>query len=118
MIISFNMVKSRLRILGIIDIRSSELPIHRIMNIGYRASVLTLIILMMISVAWFMMFDAHNFGDFARIVPNIAALTIGLASHVSFLYDKSKIVQLIEELNKLVESSKCKFLTRKETIIK
>lgn len=108
--IGFNVVKSRLRILGIFDIRSPESLVHRIINIWYRAFVLILLILLMVSSSWFMMFEAKTFGDFASVVPIIAGGCIGLASHVSFLLDTSNIIQLINDLNRLVQSSEWKLL--------
>lgn len=116
--IHFNVIKSRLRILGIFDIRSPEYLVQRIINIVYRAFVLILLVIIMASSGWFVMYEAQGFGDFARIVPIIAGCIIGLASHLSFLYDKSNIVQLIDELNRLVQSSEWKSLKNKQIFIK
>lgn len=111
--ISFTTVKDHLRILGIFDVLSPESLVYRIINIGYKAVVSILLILLIGSNGWFMMFEVQTFADFAKMVPIMAAGIIVLASYTSFHYNKLKIVQLFNDLNGLVQSSECKSLKSK-----
>lgn len=102
------MLENRLRFLGIFNIRSPTSLTHSLINITYRAFVLSILLFLFMSSGWFMLFEAKTYDEFTQIASVMAGAVVGLAVHISFLCDKLNIIQIMNDLNELVRKSKWK----------
>lgn len=106
--ITVKVLENRLRFLGIFDIRSPTSLTHSLINISYRAFVLSILLFLFIFSGWFMLFEARTYDEFTQIASVMAGAVVGLAIHISFLCDKSNIILIMNDLNELVGRSKWK----------
>lgn len=104
------MAENRLRLLGILNIRSTKSLTHSLMNIGYKAIVRIAVFFVFISSSWYIIFEAKTFEEITQVFSIMMGIIVGLAMYIYLLYDKLNIIQLMNDLNLLVKQSEYKLI--------
>lgn len=104
--ITFEIIKTHLRILGILEIQSSTFLRRRIFTLLYRMFVISAFLYILIPIIWFVIFEAKKFEEFAETSIDIITIIVSFASYWCILKEKVNLMQLMDDLNEIVERSK------------
>lgn len=63
------------------------------------------LLFVLVTSGWFLLFEAKTYSEIAQLAPTMA---VGQVVYLTLFYDKSNIMQLINDLKDLIEKSKYK----------
>lgn len=104
--IIFETIQNHFRIMGILELRSPAFLQKYLTNTAHKWIISILYFFVAIPLFWFIIFEAKTIEDYAEPSAILAGLVLLSSCYWILLWEKKNVIQLIDDLKKLVAQSK------------